>query len=64
MMTTNALRERVAYCADRLEAAAQLALLASRGPDPICGAEFLLDTVEDLGPELSALRSAVKHQPA
>lgn len=63
MSTTIGLRERVAYCADRLEASAQLALLAARGPDPIYGAEFLLDTIEDLAADLRVLRGAVRrHQ--
>lgn len=60
MKTTTALRGLVAYCADRLEASSQLALLASRGREPLCGAEFLLDTLEDLTPELHALRRALR----
>jgi hypothetical protein len=56
-MKTTKLRERVAHCAERLEHAARLALLAARGHHPHYGAEYLLDTIDDLAPELRQLRS-------
>lgn len=52
----------VASCAARLSTAAQLASTAARGPEPLCGAEYLLDTVRDLAPGLRELRARLRRR--
>jgi hypothetical protein len=46
---------------DRLGHTLDLANLAARGREPKCAAEYLTDTLEDLGPELDRLRAVARH---
>ena len=57
-----ALAVRVARCAERLAHAARLAALEASGSAPLCGAEYLLDTIDDLDADLRFLRSALRHR--
>jgi hypothetical protein len=45
-----------------MELAAALAKSAALGPEPLDGAEYLLDTVRDLSDELRLLRSALRRR--
>jgi hypothetical protein len=56
----SAVAQVVSRCADRLGLAASLALSAATGPEPWCGAEYLLDTLDDLRADLHRLRTELR----
>ena len=58
-MPQSAVRRDVARCAHRLAHAAQLAASAASGCHPLDGAEYLVDTIDDLSAALARLRRAV-----
>ena len=55
-----AFRASVKRCAERLRHAATLAVIAAGGTEPEHGAQYLLDTIDDLAAELRALRAALQ----
>ncbi|WP_242394830.1 hypothetical protein [Anaeromyxobacter oryzisoli] len=59
-MPKSAVAACVSRCADRFLHAAQLATMAAAGPEPVCGAEYLLDTLDDLSAELRFLRAVIR----
>jgi hypothetical protein len=59
----SAARGSVLRCIEHLSHALDLAQLAVQGPEPEIAARYILDTLDDLQPELSALRRLLPATP-
>jgi hypothetical protein len=59
-MPQSAVAEYVTHCAERLAHAARLAASAARGAEPLHGAEYLVDTVDDVSADLRLLRALLR----
>jgi hypothetical protein len=47
-------------CAERFDLLTSIASSAARGPEPLDGARFIVDTLDDLAADLALLRLAVR----
>jgi hypothetical protein len=57
------LRTEVRKLAELLEHNCRLALIAADSEEPEHGAEYLLDTLQDLSPRIIALRAKLNRRP-